>query len=66
MPAEINAELSAELLKWPLEVKYHCLQRNIDVYAKMRPNALTANHLSYCHYMGGKWVQIGDIELEEL
>lgn len=61
-----TAELFNELLKWPLQVKYHCLQRNLDVYAAMKPTLPTVRHLSYCLYMGKRWNEISEISLEEL
>lgn len=55
------------LLKGPILVKYHCLQRHMDVYAQMvLDSTLTASYLSRCLYRGEKWNEMKSITLMEL
>lgn len=61
------ASFCAELLKGPALVRYHCLQRNADVYATMAVDSdLTAAYLSRCLHMGKKWVEAEPVTLREL
>lgn len=62
-----TAALCNALLKCPIMVKYHCLQRHMDVYAQMAlDNTLTASYLSRCLYRGEKWNEVKSITLMEL
>ena len=64
--AETTARICLALLHAPVQVQYHCLQRNQDVAAYMVCSDLTAQHLSRCLARGQKWNDLGEIELEEL
>lgn len=62
-----TAALCNALLKCPISVKYHCLQRHMDVYAQMvLDNTLTASYLSRCLYRREKWNEVESITLMEL
>lgn len=56
----------AALLKSPLEVYYHCLQRNADVIASMKLDSISAQHLGRARFCGRKWNEIPPITLMEL
>lgn len=59
--------LCTALLKSSILVKYHCLQRHMDVYAQMvLDSTLTAAYLSRCLYRGEKWNEMQSITLMEL
>lgn len=61
------ARFCSALLKGPVLVRYHCLQRNADVYATMALDSdLTANHLSRCLHLGQKWSEAETVTLREL
>lgn len=65
--ADDVARFCGELLKGPVLVRYHCIQRNADVYATMAlDNDLTAAYLSRCLHRGLKWVEAESIALREL
>lgn len=61
-----TAEICALLLESPLQVRYHCLQRNTEVLARMKINSLSAQYLGRVRYGGRKWNEIPAITLKEL
>ena len=61
-----TAAICADLLNTPVEVQYHCLQRNTDVTALMTVDSLTANFLSRCKFKADDWNQLDEITLTEL
>lgn len=61
-----TAAICADLLNTPVEVQYHCLQRNTDVTALMTIDELTANFLSRCKFKADDWNQLDEITLTEL
>ena len=64
--AEDTRALCEELARCPVVVKYHCLQRDIDVYANMAPDTQSAQFLSRCRARGYRWNDLAAITLEEL
>lgn len=60
------ADICDTLLAGPVEVFYHCLVRNMDRYATMIVDSLTARNLSRCRARGLKWHEVGTITLTEL
>ena len=64
--AEKSAAACAALLALPAKVYYHCLQRHIDVYAKMRLDGVSAQHLSRVNFGGARWNELGAITFKEL
>lgn len=61
------ARFCSALLKGPVLVHYHCLQRNADVYATMALDSdLTAAYLSRCLHQGRKWSEAETVTLREL
>lgn len=65
--ADDTQAICTALLKSPILVKYHCLQRHMDVYAHMvLDSTLTAAYLSRCLYRGEKWNEVQSITLMEL
>lgn len=61
-----TAKLCTALLSSPLQVRYHCLQRNVDVYANMIIDGVTSQYLSRVLYMGQKWNETESITFKEL
>ena len=61
-----TAAFAADLLNAPVEVKYHCLQRNQDVTVQMVLDGVSAQFLSRCLYGGASWNQLESITLKEL
>lgn len=64
---EEAARFCTKVLSGPVPVKYHCLQRNMDIIAEMSLNdAVTAVYLSRCFHKGMKWSEIGTVTLTEM
>lgn len=64
---EDTARFCAAVLAGPVMVRYHCLQRNSDVYAEMAlDNAATAAYLSRCLHRQQRWSELETITLTEL
>lgn len=61
-----TATLCADLLTTPVEVQYHCLQRNADVTVLMTVDSISAQFLSRCLANGDEWNKIEEITLTEL
>ena len=61
-----TAAICADLLQSPVEVQYHCLQRNANVTALMVADTISAQFLSRCLYGGASWNQLESITLKEL
>lgn len=61
-----TAKLCTALLKCPLQVRYHCLQRDMDVYATMIIDSVSSQYLSRVLYMGQKWNETKSITFKEL
>lgn len=61
-----TAALVADLMVSPVEVKYHCLQRNADVTSLMSVDAVSSDFLSRCLYLGQSWNSVQSITLTEL
>lgn len=66
MTAEKSAAACTALLSLPAKVYYHCLQRHIDVYATMRLDGVSAQHLSRVNFGGARWNELGSITFKEL
>ena len=66
MPAAKYAAVCEALLETPLQVCYHCLQRNTEILAKMKLSSTTAKHLGRVRFAGQKWHEISSITLTEL
>lgn len=64
--AERTAKLCKALLNSPVEVRYHCLVRDVDVLATMIIDGVTARHLSRILLGKKKWNEIGTVTLREL
>lgn len=64
--AAATAAFVTDLLNAPVDVQYHCLQRNQDVSAQMVLDGVSAAYLSRCLYGGASWNQIDSIKLKEL
>lgn len=58
--------IAMALMNAPVEVAYHCIQRNADVIARMVPDAVTARFLPYCIYGNQDWNVVDEITLVEL
>lgn len=61
-----TALICADLLSSPVEVQYHCLQRNLDITANMVVDTVSADFLSRCLFRGENWNQTQSITLTEL
>ena len=61
-----TALICSDLLSSPVEVQYHCLQRNVDVTANMAVDTVSADFLSRCLYRGESWNGLESITLTEL
>lgn len=61
-----TAAFATDLLNAPVEVQYHCLQRNATVTAQMVLDGVSAQYLSRCLHLGLSWNQISSIKLKEL
>ena len=61
-----TAAICADLLSSPVEVQYHCLQRNVDITANMAVDNVSADFLSRCLYLGSSWNTLQTITLTEL
>lgn len=61
-----TAAICADLLSSPVEVKYHCLQRNQDLTVQMAVDTVSADFLSRCLYRGESWNSVQSITLTEL
>lgn len=66
LTAEKSAAVCTALLSLPAKVYYHCLQRHIDVYATMRLDGVSAQHLYRVNFGGAKWNEMGTITFTEL
>lgn len=64
--ASAAAALCEALLKYPVKMRYHCLQRNTEVLADMKLSSVSARHLSRVRFAGCEWNEIGKITLTEL
>lgn len=64
--AEQAAALTAALMVSPMEVQFHCLQRDTDITAKMILDEISADYLSRCLAFGKKWIQPDDLTFTEL
>lgn len=61
-----TAAICTDLLQSPVEVQYHCLQRNANVTALMVADTISAQFLSRCLANGDDWNKIEEITLTEL
>lgn len=61
-----TARLCTLLLDAPVEMEYHCLQRNRPVKAVMRLDEVSAQKLYRVQYGGQSWREIDGITLTEL
>ena len=61
-----TAKLCALLLDAPVEVDYHCIQRNKDVKARMRLDSLSSRKLHRVMLGNQAWAETDGITLTEL
>lgn len=61
-----TAKLCKALLASPVQVQYHCLQRDEDVSAKMIVDSVTSQYLARVLCGGKKWNETRPITLKEL
>ena len=61
-----TAKLSKLLSAGVVKVQYHCLQRNTTIFATMKIDSITAQHLGRVRYAGQKWNELAEITLTEL
>lgn len=64
--ASNTAKLCRTLVSSPVQVQYHCLQRDVDVIATMIVDSVTTQYLSRILLGGKKWNETSPITLREL
>lgn len=61
-----TAQLCNALLSGAINAQYYCLQRNHEVFANMRIDGVSAQHLGRVRFGHKKWNEIPPITLTEL